>query len=340
MVVTEVEFLSLDELYSSTPSPERAVQLRRRVNEILRTDLLRFAEAAERVLPGLAAQGHAAAEQVDVERRVNPVLFSHHWQIVSGLKARDFARVAGALGELARIAEDGGLHTDQFRLENLTWDALDREIAAFLVSSEGPRTPEGGLPVMRRLTPSQYVTASTWVEEAIPALAEIDAGIHDEFNYFISGLRLFTGRAARGVTSSRCWGKILLRVPDPGPETEQPIMYFLDHITHETSHVVLHSIMSTDPLITNGFTGRFEAPIRWDPRPLYGIYHAMFVLSRISRVLNSYARHTGSAEIEAGRDLAVHRFYKGYTTIAEHGELTPAGEMVLQSCKSVVDRLS
>ncbi len=59
-------------------------------------------------------------------------------------------------------------------------------------------------------------------------------------------------------------------------------MYFLDHITHETSHLVLHTLMNVDPLITNGHAQRFDAPIRPDPRPLYGIYHATFVLSRIT----------------------------------------------------------
>lgn len=134
-------------------------------------------------------------------------------------------------------------------------------------------------------------------------------------------------------------GKILLRVPDPGLEVEEPITYFLDHITHETSHGVLHAIMTTDPLILNGFTGRFSAPIRFDPRPLYGIYHATFVLSRIARVLNSWAGHVNRPLVDEWRDLAVTRFYKGHRTISEHGELTPAGQAVLDSCKTMVDAL-
>lgn len=337
-MTTTTQELSTVELYNSTPSPTRAIQLRRRVNEILHTDLQRFARTSAKILPGLAAEAAASIKTVDVERRLNPLLFSLHWQLVSGLKAQDFARVAGALGELRQAAEHG-LYADGFQVENLQWDTLDREITAFLIGPDGPRTPSGGLPEIRRLSTETFKSASTWVEEAIPALREIDPEIYGEFDCFVSGLRLFTGRAARGITSSQCWGKILLRVPDPGPETDEPIMYFLDHITHETSHIVLHAIMSTDPLIINGFTGLYSAPIRWDPRPLYGIYHAMFVLSRISRVLDSYSKHSQRPEVEVGRDIAAQRFYKGYSTISEHGDLTEPGRQVLESCKRLVDSL-
>ncbi|MGH3904507.1 MAG: aKG-HExxH-type peptide beta-hydroxylase [Pseudonocardiaceae bacterium] len=107
-----------------------------------------------------------------------------------------------------------------------------------------------------------------------PLLAELDPELHAEFETVVGALRLFRGRAARGITSVRCFGLVFLRLPDPGPEAEESLMYFLDHITHETSHLVLHTLMNVDPLITNGHAQRFDAPIRPDPRPLYGIYHA------------------------------------------------------------------
>lgn len=329
----------LGDLYNSNPSHERARQLRHRMYEILRTDLLNFCESSRKILPGLADEAVAAVETVDTNQRLNPALFTHHWQISTGIRRHAPARVAAALGELTRLIADEAHLAPEFTIENLRWDSLDAEIYEFLSGSEGPRTREGGLPVIRRLDPDGYKRAVEWVNESLPTLRAVDPGIYDEFDYFVSGLRLFTGRAARGITSSRCWGKILLRIPDPGEESAEPVMYFLDHITHETSHIVLHAIMSTDPLIRNGFTERYSAPIRWDPRPLYGIYHAMFVLSRISRVLDAFARREQRPSLEAGRDLAVERFYKGYRTIDEHGDLTDAGRQVLESCKAGVDAL-
>lgn len=115
-------------------------------------------------------------------------------------------------------------------------------------------------------------------------------------------------------------------------------MYFLDHVTHETSHLVLHTLMNIDPLITNGHAERFDAPIRPDPRPLYGIYHATFVLSRITRVLARLARRDPRPPILASRDRQHARFCKGAATITSHADLTPLGKQVLDSCRELVHR--
>ena len=89
----------------------------------------------------------------------------------------------------------------------------------------------------------------------------VDPDLYSEFQAIICGLRTFKGRGARGITSPRCFGLILLRTPTLDFENDDPVLYFLDHITHETSHLVLHGIMNRDRLIENGFTGRFKAPM-------------------------------------------------------------------------------
>ncbi|MEV6061789.1 HEXXH motif-containing putative peptide modification protein [Nocardia asteroides] len=327
------------EIFHAQPSESRAEILRHRINDMAKTDLIAYCRAAERIFGEHAHNAVTEISRLDTSRQFNPLLYTMHWKLHSGMTANNFGRVSSALGEIQSIADRGLLYSPEFSISNLQWDTLDAEIYDFLAGPEGPRQPNGGLPITRRLDEAHFDTAKRWVEESLPVLRQVDPGMFAEFDRLVAGIRLFDGIAARGITSVRCWGMILLRVPNSGLETEESTLYFLDHITHETSHTVLHSIMTFDPLITNGHGARFTAPIRPDPRPLYGIFHAMFVLSRIAKVLDGYARVEGRASVEQWRDGSIARFYKGYQTIRRHAELTEAGEAVLRSCKESVDAL-
>ena len=53
----------------------------------------------------------------------------------------------------------------------------------------------------------------------------------------------------------------------------------VEHIVHETAHQYLYNVMTFDQVCSG--EGLYESPLRKDPRPLEGIYHATFVLARI-----------------------------------------------------------
>lgn len=273
-----------DSMFDARPDGGRMPALRTAVNYNLRRDLLDQAEIAAKVLPDTAGRVRPLIEDLDVTRRVDPMVFTCHHQLATGLRSQDVARVATALGALCRLME-GCPYSDTFSVRSVIWDAVDAELLAFLCGPEGPRSAKGEYPEVWTPHHDDLKRGATWADQSLLLLAELDPQLQAEFDALVGCLRLFRGRAARGMTSVRCFGLMLLRMPDPGPEAGEPLMYFLDHVTHETSHLVLHTLMNVDPLITNGHAERFDAPIRPDPRPLYGIYHATFVLSRITRVL-------------------------------------------------------
>ncbi|MGH3921377.1 MAG: aKG-HExxH-type peptide beta-hydroxylase [Pseudonocardiaceae bacterium] len=323
-------------MFDACPDGARMPVLRTAVNSNLHRDLLDQAEIAAKVLPGTAGRVRPLIECLDVTRRVDPMVFTCHHQLATGLRSQDVARVATALGALSRLLEERP-YSDTFSVGSVLWDAVDAELLAFLCGPEGPRTPKGEYPEVWAPHHASLTRGTDWVDRSLPLLAELDPQLHAEFHSLVGSLRLFRGRAVRGMTSVRCFGLMLLRLPDPGPEAEEPLLYFLDHITHETSHLVLHTLMNVDPLITNGHAERFDAPIRPDPRPLYGIYHATFVLSRITRVLARLAKRDPRSPILASRDLQHARFRKGAATITRHAHLTPLGKQVLDSCGELVD---
>ncbi|OIJ85372.1 hypothetical protein BIV25_44175 [Streptomyces sp. MUSC 14] len=326
-----------DALFRAQPDRARAARLRQSINDLLVSDLRVYVAAAAQYLPHSAAAASQVVDGLDITRKLNPLLFTLHWQLNTGLRSQHPGTVSAALGRLALTGSAGDCYGDRFQVETMSWDAVDTEAANFFTGVDGPRSDRGEFVEVASVNDEELTTGRAWVFRALATLQELDPELHEEFHELVSRLRLVHGSVIRGATSSRCWGMNYLRFPDPGAESAEPMNYFLDHLVHESSHLMLHAVMSADPLLQNPFEARHSAPIRKDARPLYGIYHATFVLSRISRVLSRHAEADPRAVTKAVRDEAVRRFHKGYATIVEHAELTDAGRMVLASCRELVE---
>lgn len=120
------------------------------------------------------------------------------------------------------------------------------------------------------------------IDEAMALIRRYDPELAAEFDAFVYCVRLFTGRVLRGETSPATFGAVWLRVPEP--EQDQ-VSYWLEHLTHEVSHLRLEALFMQEPLVLNAYADqRFRAPIRDDPRPMRGVFHATFVLARIIRL--------------------------------------------------------
>ncbi|MEV4432765.1 HEXXH motif-containing putative peptide modification protein [Streptomyces sp. NPDC049585] len=327
----------IEALFRAQPDRARAARLRQSINDVLVTDLRAYVAAAAQQLPHSAAAAAKTVEELDVTRKLNPLLFTLHWQLSAGLRSQQPGTVSAALGRLAQAGVDDDCYGDRFQVETMSWDVVDAEAANFFTGVDGPRSDRGEFVEVAPVSGEELTTGRTWVSQALATLRELDGELHDEFHELVSRLRLVHGSVIRGATSSRCWGMNYLRFPDAGAESAEPMNYFLDHLVHESSHLMLHAIMSADPLLQNPFEARHSAPIRKDARPLYGIYHATFVLSRISRVLSRHAKADPRAATKAIRDESVARFHKGYATIIEHAELTEAGRTILTSCRELVE---
>ena len=95
--------------------------------------------------------------------------------------------------------------------------------------------------------------------------------------------------------------------------------------------------MNQDPLITDDDSKRFTAPIRKDPRPLYGIFHATFVLSRIARVLLNWHKVAKSPYIDEALQQVLRRYRQGFETILTNASLTPLGKTLLANTREIAE---
>lgn len=120
------------------------------------------------------------------------------------------------------------------------------------------------------------------IATALALLRQFDPDCFDEYQVFVACIKLFQGQVLRGETSKMSYGAIWLREPEP--EVDQ-VAYWIEHIVHEISHLRLEAVFMHEQLVLNPASEKvFRAPIRDDPRPMRGVFHACFVLARIIRV--------------------------------------------------------
>lgn len=127
-----------------------------------------------------------------------------------------------------------------------------------------------------------------------------------------------------GATDANFLGAIFV-----GLREAENIIKLGEEIVHEVSHNVLNTLALVEPICLNSETERFMAPLRVDPRPMFGIFHQVFVLSRLTQYyIKVVEQHDGHREIL--EDIYM-RFRNGLASISTHARVTPLGEQLLAS---------
>jgi hypothetical protein len=329
------ETIATPDIHNAFPQAARGHFLRLSVNELLRKNLRQAIEAAQSVFPFQTKLALAAVEGLDTARHIAPEIFVFHWQMTSALREQDTALVSATLASLALAAERGHLHTDDISISNLPRDAIDAASAHYLCRPGGPRGSEGQISEMLPLNGSDYNELTIAAREALTLLAQASPEMYGEFLELATSVRLFEQKFVGSMSSPRSFG--VMHICKPGEQDDLPL-YYLNNITHETSHIALNAVMTQGQLILNDPSERFSSPLRPDARPMDGIYHAAFVLSRIALVQSQpvVKQRPATAQLQ---ENTLNFFWAAYKTITEEGKLTEAGHKVIESCREVVDSI-
>lgn len=120
------------------------------------------------------------------------------------------------------------------------------------------------------------------------------------------------------------------------PKDDWSLAHFIETIVHETAHIELRLHQWLDPMITNS-EQRAPSPLRPDPRPLNGVLHSVFVLSRTTEALQRFA---DSVEDGVDREAALgllssfrRKFLDGLDTLAQHARWTEKGRDLFEELK-------
>ncbi|MGQ3888476.1 aKG-HExxH-type peptide beta-hydroxylase [Legionella sp. CNM-1927-20] len=178
--------------------------------------------------------------------------------------------------------------------------------------------------------PSKLEQFQSDVKEAVQLITAADSKFAHEIETFVSTLYLVDSKVNVGATSPKFFGAIYLSLPSSNL-ADYSMLFLLELLIHETSHLFLNTIIAYDPLILNEETERFNSPIRTDLRPLLGIYHATFVLSRVLRLfkkikeLNLFSNHL--ILTEAIINLAK-KYEAAYKITYQKAKFTPVGKSI------------
>lgn len=323
-------------IFEARPSRARAHLLRGMVNEHLRSDLRAAIEAARKVLPAQAAYASPILDAMDIRRRIQPVIYSLQWQLSAGVRGQDAARVATALSGLGLLCESDALFADDLELSTLQWDECDRATAWYLYSAAGPRGSQGELAEMLPVKPRDFAKYAADVHAALDLLRASDSEMYGEVHELVANIRIYRTYYLGSISTPRSFGLMHIKPPSTDEEIADPTTCFVDRITHETSHIALNAVMTHDPLVLNNPDENYGSPLRPDRRPMKGIYHAVFVLSRVVRALASVRRLRDTEGASVMFANAVAAFEAGHRTVTEHGKLSARGSEILHSCAALV----
>jgi HEXXH motif-containing protein len=134
-----------------------------------------------------------------------------------------------------------------------------------------------------------------------------------------------------GASSFLLWGSIALNAR--GHETR---LDTLEALVHESAHCLLFGLSSAERLVDNDHGARFPSPLRIDPRPLDGIFHATFVSARVHHALGTLLQRgalQGAEAAQAHHSQAsyVAAFADGAATLERHATFTALGRSVFGS---------
>lgn len=133
------------------------------------------------------------------------------------------------------------------------------------------------------------------------------------------------------------------------PAHRSDIAHYLMTIIHESSHLRLFCYHLDDEVVLNDDVARYHSPLRRQPRPMEGVFHAMWVSARMA----VFGRDL--LERVSGRDvLSVHEtsqmrdqvraatvaFHDGRGVVEEHGKLTELGRQLLDDATRAVGTVS
>lgn len=174
------------------------------------------------------------------------------------------------------------------------------------------------------------------------AMDVLDSGVPelaDEIRAIISEVVIVSDDEFDGGSSYMLWGALFLSAA-----LERSDVELIEVIAHESAHSLLFGLCTDEALVNNDDEELYPSPLREDPRPMDGVFHATFVSARIHWVLTKLLEREvlepqkAAAALEAReRDRA--NFEDGYGVVARHGDLTETGRAVMAGARAYMDSI-
>jgi hypothetical protein len=319
-------------LHAFQPSAARIQFLDQRMRLRLSDSLRHVFEQSDGHFPFSQKRAQAFLQRLEAAP-VAPLAFSIYTDLVVAIDGDDLDQAAKIVEELFSLAEISET-TEIVELADPETNAnADRYVRAV-------NTDPNHLFAVASPLPAQAKNCRVLIGQA---LALLDAGAPDlaeETRALLRQIILAVGadpEAAMtfdGASSSMLWGAIMINA-DRG----ENVIDMAQMLVHESAHNLIFGLSVDDPLLENDPEERYASPLRPDPRPLEGIYHATYVIARMHlalRLLLESGLLSAPDQVKARTDLKHNEriFAEGFSTLQQHARLTPLGAELIEKANA------
>jgi HEXXH motif-containing protein len=328
--MTHAACFSPDQLLAFPPDAVRGAILYDRIKKRLAESLHQIAEASSSVASIDESRIGVFLDSIVCAPKISSSAFAIYHEILEAADEDDVDRVSRLFAELVNQDFPGPLGFHNLTDEHLgpgnparyaRWADVDPECTLNLIplSSEEYRqiaaTTQEAFALMDAGAPEVSGEIRSLLVEVVFALGGV-------------GARLMF----HGLSSFYLWGTVFLNAAE-----HKTALEVVQTLAHESSHMHLFGAALDSPLVENPDDHLYQSPLRVDPRPMDGIYHATYVTARmhyvLSRLCSSGALSPAFIE-QAEHRIAGHikAFREGYEVVCTQGELTELGQGLFSRC--------
>lgn len=313
---------------SAIPGNQTAIGFARSYREILIQSLRIYFEKIQKSLNLNLETFLHQLDLIDLSRKFSPALFAFYDLLKEGYHEKNIDQILTAL-QLFKNLKTEEKYCDAVQCETIMtniWEIFSLLQLKNAVVDDHRNTTAQSIQMLPLVHWNNQHFPPQALKEALELISSLDKGLEEELHAYVTHLKLFAGKVLDSTTSPRFLGAIFLKVPSC---EHSPTLIYLRNLVHEISHLHLYAMAGKDPMTLNAPHDLFSSPLRSDKRPMIGIFHATFVLSRMVRILNQY-RQQFPHDLEAEKFLAENKkfFHDGLETIKNHGMLSEAGQSI------------
>lgn len=313
------------------PDPVRAARMDLDMRLDLASSIEHLVDAAEGAVAFDAGQMRRLIGQLRAGTRYPPIAFATYFELADALIGEDPGRAEAAFRELGRLQPS----TDRWRTTSLGEGPSAQHAARYLDLMCADTSLD------LRFLPPAPARAQPFIERLDRAFALLDRAapaLSGEIRAIVEEIVVVSGDPGRkfqvdGGSHYQLWGTMFLNC-DYHPNDVAAV----EVMAHESAHVFLFGCCRDEMLVENDDEDLFTSPLRPDPRPMDGIYHATFVSARMhwamSRLLEAGVLDAdGEAVARRARDADAVNFNAGLDVVERHGMLTRTGIELMDGAK-------
>lgn len=272
-------------------------------------------------------------EKLDFQRRFSPILYAVYIQLREAYERKNLEEILDCLQLVNnQLLED--VYADCIKYGTIlseNWEKPFLQEMRESVPSDKSIHPVTlkKLKIFPLVNWTQHDFPPPSFSRSLDLLKDFDHLLFLEVQAYVSRIKFCSSHDLHSVTSPRYFGAVYMRLPLPEEDEE---VFFLETVVHETSHLHLFVIMAYNILVLNDEGDLYASPLRADKRPMLGVFHSVFVLARMVRILRKYC-DAFPENLKAKNSLKAKEIglQEGMTTVSTQAQLSEEGKILFNT---------